>query len=202
MPLEQPARLPGPFTIYLARHAAPDLTRHDLPYHLPPGPNLTEKGLQEAAELGEFLRKAGAAHFIASPLERTWRTAAIAARTCDAPLEVNPNLAEWQPDEDEFTVLARMKAAFKAGLSLALTKHAPVVLVSHGGPILALLRWLGAPAELLERVCIYDRNPLPTAGAWRMDCLDRGELQVQLAFAPQGVILPTECSFEYRVPLT
>mgnify|MGYP005817552989 CR=1 FL=1 len=196
MLLEQPAGLPGPFTLYLARHAAPDRTRFDLPYHIPPGPNLTEKGLREAAELGEFLCGAGVVHFLASPLERAWRTATIAAETCGATLELNQDLTEWRPEENESTVLARVQQAFETGLSLAMAKGGPVALVTHGGPILAALRWLGAPAETLERMRIYDnRNPLPTAGAWRIERLDGGELHAQLAFAPAGVMIPTERSF-------
>lgn len=192
MLLEYPAAFPSPFTLFLARHGQPDRSRYDLPYHLPPGPQLTEKGQQEAAELGEFLHAQQAAHFMASPLERAWRTAAIAARACDAPLEMSQDLAEWRPEENETTVLGRMQRAIAAGVRLAQAKAAPVVLVTHGGPIMAALKWLGVPAGTVERYRIFDgRNPLPTAGAWRVDNIN-GELRAQLVFAPQGVVIPVE----------
>lgn len=193
MLLESPSALPGgPFTLFLTRHAAPDRSRYDLPYHLPPGPRLTEKGLQEAAELGEFLRAAQTAHILASPMERTWQTAEIAAQTCAAPLGMNPDLLEWRPDEQERAVLERMKQAVADGVRLAQSKDAPVALVTHGGPVLVALKYLGLPAETVERFRIFDgRNPLPTAGAWRIDN-DHGELRAQLVFAPQGVVIPVE----------
>ena len=44
-----------PQQIYLIRHATPDWTRKDIPYHLPPGPPLIEQGLAEAQALAAFL---------------------------------------------------------------------------------------------------------------------------------------------------
>ena len=42
-----------------------------------------------------------------------------------------------------------------------------VAVVTHGGPIAALLLALGMDEATLERHRVYDhRNPLPTAGAW------------------------------------
>ena len=61
--------------IYLARHATPDWSRTDLPYHLLPGPPLVPQGEAEAAELGRFLREAGVSRLYTSPLERARRTA-------------------------------------------------------------------------------------------------------------------------------
>lgn len=192
MLLEQPIALPEPFTIFLARHAEPDRARYDIPYHIPPGPPLTEKGLREAAELGEYLRAAGTACFLASPLERAWRTATLAGEACGLQPVLDYNLAEWRPDENDCALQARMQEAFYAGVKLSREKAAPVTLVSHGAPIQALLKWLGLPAETIEHYRIYDhRCLLPTAGVWRVEKIS-GELHAQLAFVPEGVKTPTE----------
>ena len=193
MLLEQLSALPEPFTIFLTRHAEPDRARYaHIPYHIPPGPPLTDKGLQEAAELGEYLRAAGTATILSSPLERAWRTASIAAEACGVSPVLDYTLAEWRPEENDQGLQSRMQEAFSAGMKLAREKTAPVALVSHGAPILALLRWLGVPEGTIERYRIYDhRCLLPTAGAWRVEKIS-GKLHAQLAFVPEGVSIPTE----------
>lgn len=180
--------LPGQFTLYLARHATPDRTRFDIPYHYPPGPELTENGKQEASELGCFMRGVGVKKIQASPLERAWRTALIAQEVCGAALEMNPDLAEWRPEEVEKVVLERMLHAFEAGAKMA--EHHPVALVTHGGPIMALLKYLGLPADTVERYRIFDgRNLISVAGAWRVE-KTAGEIRLNLVFAPAGIKLP------------
>lgn len=192
MLLEQSASLPEPFTIFLARHAEPDRARFDIPYYTPPGPPLTEKGLQEAAELGEFLRASGVGAILSSPLERTWRTAAIAGEACGVSPALDANLAEWRPDENDRDLKARMQQAFQAGLLLAREKAAPVAMISHGAPIQAVLEWLGMPAKTIERYRIYDhRCLLPTGGVWQVEKTS-GELRAQLVFVPDGVTLPSQ----------
>ena len=65
--------------VYLIRHATPDWSRTDIRYDIPPGPPLTSQGEAEAQQLGEFLQTIPVKHIYASPLERTSRTAQIAA---------------------------------------------------------------------------------------------------------------------------
>ena len=85
--------------IYLIRHATPDWNRKDIPYHLPPGPPLVEKGEAEAGELGRFLAEVGVGHLYYSPLERCQHTAQIAGLIAGVvPIE-SPGLIEIQPGE-------------------------------------------------------------------------------------------------------
>jgi broad specificity phosphatase PhoE len=182
--------LPNSFTVYVARHATPDRSRSDIPYHIPPGPPLTERGLSEAAALGDFLREAGVLYFLSSPLERAWRTASIAAEVCGAGIEQNIGLAEWRPEENEAAVRERVSTAFLAACQMSSRKEGPVALVSHGFPTLTLTKALGLPPETIERCRIYDsRNLVPMSGAWRVECVD-GELTLRLVFVPQGLALP------------
>lgn len=177
--------LPENCTVYLARHATPDRTRLDIPYHVPPGPKLTEKGKEEAAELGIFFLEVGIRHILASPLERAWCTAQIAGEIAGATVEINLDLAEWRLDEVEQDVLVRIRRAYQAAVDLAAT-DGPVAVVSHGAPILTLIKDLGLSPAQIDRHRIYDsRNPIPMAGAWEVGC---GVLR--LAHVPEGTRLP------------
>lgn len=192
MQLELFPLLPGPFIVYVARHATPDRSRYDIPYNSLPGPELTERGLREAAELGEFLRQAGVRHSFASPFVRAWHTAQIASGLAGAVLEQDADLCEWRLDETEKLVRVRLERAFVRAAQLS-AQVGPVGLVSHGSPVLTLLKTLGLPADEAERFRIFDsRNLIPMGGAWRVEMLD-GELHLQLVFAPNGVRLPEYC---------
>jgi len=149
--------------IYLARHATPDWTRKDIPYHLPPGPPLTEQGLVEAQALGAFLHQAEIQYIYASPLERCQKTAQIVGEICQAPVETVQGLIELQPGEETDTVRARVVPVFdKAGLYSQ--EAGPVALITHGGPVDVLLSTLGIEVGPLR---IFDhRNVVPPAGAW------------------------------------
>lgn len=156
-------------TLFLARHASPDWSRTDIPYFVPPGPPLSPQGLEEAQALAAFLAAAGVQRLLTSPLERCLHTAQIAAAAAGAPWEVVDGLREWQPQESREIVLARALPVVEAAWQAA---HAdgsqPVALITHGGPILALLAALGIPDAALEPLRIYDhRNPLPPAGVWQ-----------------------------------
>ncbi len=181
--------LPDSFAIYLARHATPDRTRYDIPYHILPGPDLTPRGQQEAMELGNFLREAKVGHVLSSPFERARRTAEIACRLAGAPLENNPDLSERQPTEYEALLVERMQRAFRLGAEISAARG-PLAIISHGAPIMVLLRSLGLPGRIIENCRIYDnRNMVPMAGAWWVE-RDDGELNMRLAFAPQGNKVP------------
>ncbi|MBE0695958.1 MAG: histidine phosphatase family protein [Anaerolineaceae bacterium] len=186
---ETPLLLPQPFKLYLVRHATPDRSRYDIPYHIPPGPNLTEQGQREAQQLGVFLRQVGIVHILASPLERTWRTASIAGALAGATVEVNIDLAEHRPEEKKEQVLQRVVCAFDLGGRLS-AEQGNVALVSHGSPALILLKHLGLPEEIIERSRIYDaRNLIPPAGVWEIESTP-GQISLRLAFVPDGVKQP------------
>lgn len=182
--------LPPSFKVFLARHATPDRAGYDLPYHLPPGPPLTERGIEEARELGAFLASQEVRYVFSSPLERTWTTAQIAAQPAQASLRVHPDLKEMLPEESWDAVLERMRPAFLDAARLSHEKDSPVALVTHGSPVLALLRWLGLAEAHVEAARIYDaRTPLPPAGAW-CAAWDGQNLNLRLEFVPAAQRYP------------
>ena len=158
--------------VLLARHASPDWERRDLPYHLPPGPPLTGAGRQEAAELGEFLQTCGISRLYSSPLERCLHTAQIAVLKAGHSVHVLEDLREWQPGETREEVQQRMLRALETTRQEA-NDGQPYVLITHGGPIAALLLALGMEENRLEHYRVFDhRNVLPPAGAWRVQQAD------------------------------
>jgi broad specificity phosphatase PhoE len=169
-------------SVYLIRHATPDLTRRELPYHEVPGPPLTELGEREAAALGEYLRRVGVRRLYTSPLERCQRTARIAARSSGAQVLEDGQLIEWQPGEDSVAVRGRIWPVFEAVCQQGETAG----LVTHGGPIRVLLEALGMdPGELSAQHSYDNGNPLPPAGVWRVHRDGRqGEWELRLDFSP------------------
>jgi phosphohistidine phosphatase SixA len=172
--------------IYLARHATPDRSRPDIPYQVLPGPDLTEHGRREARELGAFFQSQGVRHILASPFERAWRTARIAGEVAGAPVEHNADITEWSLEETEKAVEQRVLRALELACQVSLRFGSPVALVSHGSPVLSMVKQLGLGTGDVERHRIYDsRNLLPPAGAWEV----RSGL-LRLAYVPQGVRWP------------
>lgn len=167
-PVPVAGRTPGSrvATVYLVRHATPDLSRTELVYHLPPGPPLTRLGEEQAAELGRFLCRRGVRGIWSSPLERARRTADLAALACEAEVLTDARLIEMQPGETHDDVHARAGPAWD--VVLGASAHGPQALVAHGGVITALLLALGvAPETLAVLGRRFDSgNPVPPAGAW------------------------------------
>ncbi len=175
-------------TIYLVRHATPDWSRTDIPYHIPPGPPLVPQGEAEAAELARYLREAGVARLLASPLERTRRTAEIVASVTEAPLQVDDALAEWAPHEQTDHIRTRFWPVWERAIAISL-QSGPVVLVTHGGPIGFFLDELGLPKDTLAYFKrTFDRgNPVPPAGVWKAARPAAGEpWDLHLAFVPDA----------------
>jgi broad specificity phosphatase PhoE len=164
-----------PTTIYLARHATPDWKRTDLTYHLPPGPPLSEEGITEAQSLGVLLRSMQVSLIYTSPLERCLRTAELAGEVAGIPVEVVSGLTEWQPGESYDSVAKRMWPTVKTALAYSRHNGTPS-LITHGGPIAALLLSMGMDPDTLASHRIYDNNnPLPPAGVWRVTYEDEGD---------------------------
>ena len=153
--------------IYLARHATPDWSRTDIRYDIPPGPPLTAQGEDEARKLGEFLRTKKISHVYASPLERTQRTAALAAAVLGLPVVTEELIAEWRRGENETDVAGRFNGFWERICRQSETEG-PVLLVTHGGPIKVMLLNLGMPRAMVDEYCRkFDRgNPVPPAGVW------------------------------------
>ena len=176
-----------PATLYLIRHATPDWSRTDIRYDIPPGPPLTDQGEAEAQQLADFLATLNIAHIYTSPLERTSRTAQIAAAVLGLVPETMPSLAEWERSELEESVLARCRICVDDALDQS-ERRGPLALVTHGGPIRLLLADLGLDhAELAHYRRTFDRdNPVPPAGVWRITRSADGRLEKpELVFAPQ-----------------
>lgn len=175
--------------VFLARHATPDWSRRDIRYDIPPGPPLTAQGEAEAQRLGDYLRAQGAVKIYASPLERTRRTAQVAAQISGAALTEALEIAEWRHDEDEPTVLSRVLLLWERALEESRTVG-PIALVTHGGCVLALLNHLGvSQGEINHYRNQFDhRNPLPPAGAWLTSRpAPGGAWDVRLSFTPTPI---------------
>jgi len=176
-------------TVYLIRHATPDWNRTDLPYAVPPGPPLTPQGVDEAMQLGYFLREAGAAQILTSPFERAMHTARIAAGVAGVPMEQEAGLTEWRPDEKADAIRARVWPVWERARDLS-QQAGPVALITHGGPISFLLEELGLAKNVLEQhKRRFDRNnPLPPAGVWKAALpAPDAAWDLQLAFVPEPV---------------
>jgi len=174
--------------IFLLRHATPDWSRKDIPYDILPGPELLPKGEAEAQALGEFMKLEGLRKLYYSPFERAARTARIVAAANGIPCIEEKGLTEWRGmDETEAQVRARMSSLFEQ-VAQESTELGPIGLVSHGGPIALLLLELGFPADKLApyRTMFDTTNPLPPAGAWKIEQVDGGEdWTFQLVFTPK-----------------
>lgn len=173
--------------IFLVRHATPDWHRTDIPYDIPPGPLLSSKGEKEAEELAVFLKSQGVAKLYYSPFERTTKTAKIVSAINGIPCVEEVRLAEWRgQQEGEPQVRRRMRATFDGALREA-AGTGPIGLVSHGGPIGALLQELGIdPDELAVYKTRFDTtNPLPPAGAWEVERNEKNSSwNLHLKFVP------------------
>ncbi len=179
-------------SVYLVRHATPDWTRTDIPYHLPPGPDLNEKGKIEALLLRTYLRQVGVRLIVSSPLERCLQTAHLVAdpglnghSTDPILLETWPALMELQPEESPASIRSRFWPAFESAWALA-GRLGSVALLTHGGPVTFLLETLGMDPVRLKRDYEFDHNnPVPPAGVWQITRPDSaGPWQMELAFLP------------------
>ena len=124
--------------MYLIRHA---LAHYDsgIPYHLVPGPALTETGLEQAAEAARLLEHAGIRRVVSSPMRRCIMTAEPLCTRFGLELQIDDDLGEMQQGETPAAVGLRMLRA-----SLTHVDAPGVALVSHAAPleqlILALTR--------------------------------------------------------------
>ncbi len=176
----------APAVVYLARHATPDWSQKHIRYDIPPGPPLTEQGEEEARRLGVYLREVGVVRVYVSPLERTRRTAELVCEVLEITPIVEPGIAEWRRDEPEAGVRDRFRSIWEraAAESQAI---GPIALVTHGGPVRALLATLELAHDELDhfRNQFDSRNPMPPAGVWStVRESEDSPWQLTLSFAP------------------
>lgn len=172
--------------LYLARHATPDWHRTDIRYDIAPGPDLVPQGEAEAAQLGEFLRRAGVMRIVASPLVRTRRTAEIAGAIAGAPVEIDNAVTEYSNADNDQVVYARFGPRFETLFAEA-AAHGPIAIVTHGGPVRVMLERLGLDRDELwhYRRQFDHQNPLAPAAAWELTRASAGQpWQMRMAFSP------------------
>lgn len=172
--------------LYLIRHATPDWSRKDIPYNVPPGPPLIEKGEKEAGQLGDFLKQAGVRRLYSSPMERAARTAWIAARRAHIQHESRLEVIEKGPKESPDDVIRRFWPFWERCV-LESRQQGSIGIVTHGGPVWIVLTRLNMDAAELDRHRhMFDGdNPLPPAGAWEISRRDEtSPWEFKLAFIP------------------
>ncbi len=119
--------------LYLVRHALPDFNT-GVPYHTPPGPSLTDLGMEQARAAAQLLRRTKIERVVSSPMRRCLMTAEPIAATFGLDLGVDPDLGEMQPGEASAAMALRMMRAVLNQIDVA-----AVALVSHAGPLEQLL---------------------------------------------------------------
>jgi broad specificity phosphatase PhoE len=173
--------------LYLIRHATPDWDRKDIPYNIPPGPPLVEKGKQEARLLGGFLKARGIKRLYFSPMLRTACTAQIAAAAGQIPLEERAEVIEKHPDESVEDVIGRIWPFVERCIEES-DQQGSIGIVTHGGPVWIILNQLKMDASTLDkhRHMFDGDNPLPPGGVWEVSREDEhSPWTFKLAFIPQ-----------------
>ncbi len=145
--------------LYLIRHAQPDYNA-PMPYHLPPGPRLTERGLQQAAALVPMLSGSGIERIITSPLRRCIMTAEPLAAALGLDLRIDEDVREAQPGEATSDVGVRMLRA-----ALTHSDVRSIAIFSHASPLTDLLRTL-TRNEVVLPAKDYRGNHLAECMVW------------------------------------
>lgn len=165
--------------LYLVRHAEPDRGLK-IPYNVPPGPPLTPRGREEAAQTAAWLAGRGVEFLFSSPFDRAADTAGAIAERLGLDVTFVEALKEGAPGESLDQIQARVAELLRQMYD---GPHRRVALVSHGACIRGLLlESTGGRIDLKSHV--YDNgNCAPTAGVWRGV---RGEdgWRWELAFRP------------------
>ena len=180
--------MPKPHTVYLIRHATPDRSVRDIPYDVPPGPPLSAQGRDEAYLLASHLANAGIQQLYTSAMARAHETATILGAALDLPAVVDPALLEI-PNGTRLADIADRMLDLWQRLVLDNATAGAVALVSHGGPITALLQTVVSPSpDLSPFTRRFDsHNPLPPAGVWELNRRDDDSWQGALLFYPSAI---------------
>jgi len=170
--------------IYLARHATPRWDMPEIPYHIPPGPPLSDMGNAEAIELARFFSRQNIGYCLSSPLIRAYKTAQFTAELCEVPLEIRTGLHEKEPEETYEMEQTRLLPILAEAFRLS-DIYGPVVLFTHGSPIVCMLKESGLSREARLAHCWFDhKNAVSTAGAWRLEKTNENTIRIQMVFSP------------------
>jgi 2,3-bisphosphoglycerate-dependent phosphoglycerate mutase len=170
--------------LYLIRHGDPDRTT-SVAYNVPPGPDLSARGRQEAAQAAAFLRERGLERLFVSPFARTAQTAEVIVDALDLPVTFTALIQEHGPQESFEKVRERIRELLAAAAD---SPHTRVGVVAHGSPIRAALLELSKDKIDLSRHVYAGGNPAPTCGIWHVQLLDEHTRRFELVFKPvEGV---------------
>jgi 2,3-bisphosphoglycerate-dependent phosphoglycerate mutase len=165
--------------IFIVRHGQP-VHNPSVPYHTHPGPDLSEKGRDEARQAALFLQEKTIEHLFVSPFARTTQTAEQMLEILPLEVTFTRLIREHPPGETVDDVRERMRE-FLAGIEDSPLGR--VALVSHGSPIRQLLHELTNDQIDLSAHNYYGGNPAPTCGIWH--ARREGETwQCELVFKP------------------
>lgn len=167
--------------LFLVRHGDP--ARNPLiPYATPPGPNLSARGREEAAQAAGFLRDKGVEQLFVSPFARTTQTAEVLVDILGLTATFTALVQEHGPQESFEKVRERMRELLTAAED---APHTRIAIVTHGSPIRAALLELSKEKIDLSRHVYAGGNPAPTCGIWHVQLLDAHTRRFELVFQPQ-----------------
>jgi 2,3-bisphosphoglycerate-dependent phosphoglycerate mutase len=169
-----------PQEIYLIRHGQP-VQNSGVPYQVPPGPDLAERGRVEARQAAAFLADKGLEQLFVSPFARTTQTAEVLVDTLALPVTFTRLVQEHAPSETFDTVRTRMRELL-AGLADSPLQR--IGIVTHGSPIRATLLELSNEKIDLSKHIYPGGNPAPTCGIWQVSFVDAVTRRFALVFKP------------------
>lgn len=166
--------------LYLIRHGQPAYNT-SIAYNVLPGPDLAERGREEAAQAAGFLADKAVTQLFASPFARTSQTAEVLVEALGLPVTFTSLIQEHGPAESFELVRGRVAELFAA---IDDSPHTRVALVTHGSPIRAALHLLSNDKIDLSKHVYSGGNPAPTCGIWHVQFLDEHTRRFELVFKP------------------
>ncbi len=163
--------------LFLVRHGTVH-NPNNVIYRRLPGYVLGDQGRREAAQASLFLAAEPMEVIWHSPLERAVETAELINIHHRAPLVVEERIHEWDADESEEAVRARMADFFEDWRA---ADYRVSALVSHRDPIRRLLFHLAdKPPSMYD----LEQFPLLQAGVYLVTANDDGSLATEHVFSP------------------
>ncbi len=168
------------FDLFLIRHGQP-VHNPAIPYHTPPGPDLSERGRAEARQVAAFLADKAVEHLLVSPFARTTQTAEVLVDALGLPVTFTRLVQEHAPGETFDHVRERVREVL---VGLADSPYRRVGIVTHGSPIRAFLLELSHDQIDLRGHVYAGGNPAPTCGVRHVKFEHQRACQFVFAFKP------------------
>jgi broad specificity phosphatase PhoE len=148
--------------LILARHALAEHFNGE-GYAVFPGPCLTSEGRRQARDMAAVLRGEGIRMLYASPYLRCQQTAQTIGETLQLTVHTCPAIKE----RDVWEGLAGLYERVGRFVDYAVALDGPVLLVTHGGPMLAVLDHLYGHYD--RSLCAFDGDsPCAPSGILRL----------------------------------